>query len=79
MNRSECKEVTDLASVALASFEHASVVVSGHVPKTAQNVVDVLAQRGSLGAIFATTDAEFVGSDEVRPLVQLLQLTAERA
>ena len=67
-----------LASVAFAVFEHARVVVCGHVPRAAERVVDVLAQLRRPGAVFAPANAELVVRNKVGPLVQLLEL-AERA
>ena len=54
-----------LAGVALAGVERARSVVPGHVPCTAHNVVDVLTEGGSFGAVLACTDTKLVGGHEV--------------
>ena len=56
---------TDLAGVALARVERAARVVPGHVPVAAHDVVDVVAERGRVGAVLADADAELVERDEV--------------
>ena len=67
-----------LARIPLAALEHARVVVAGHVPHAAHDVVDVLAVLGRAGPVLARADAELVRGHEVRPLVRLLEVAAER-
>jgi len=69
-----------LAGVALAVFERARGIVAWHVPTTAHDIVDVLAQSRSLGTILTSAEAEYGCGHEVRPLMQLLRLPiVERA
>lgn len=70
---------THLAGIALALLKHTRVVVGGHVPRTAHLVVDMLAQRGRVGAVLARTDAELLRRHEIRPFVDLRRLAVERA
>lgn len=72
------RNVTYLTGVATALLEHACTVVSWHIPVAPHHIVDVLAQGGGVGSVFATTNAELVVRNEVGPFVQLLRLT-ERA
>ena len=64
-----------LVIIAQAGLEHARVVVGGHVPHAAHDIVDVLAERGRAGAVFASAEAELGVGHEVCPLVHLAQLT----
>ncbi len=54
-----------LASVSQAAIERARSVVSGHIPFASHDVVDVLAERWSVGAVLASAEAEFGGGNEV--------------
>jgi hypothetical protein len=62
------------ASVALAFLKDTCVVVARHVPKAAQSVVDMLAERRGVVTIFAPTNTELGVRNEVGPLVQLLRV-----
>jgi len=62
-----------LARVTLAGFEGTSIIVAWHVPTTAHDIVNVLAQGGSLRTFFTSPETEFGSGHEVGPLVQLLQ------
>lgn len=62
---------THLCRIGLASFKHASAVVSRHVPRATHEVVDMLAQCRGLRAVLARANAELVCRHEVRPLMNL--------
>jgi hypothetical protein len=53
-----------LAAVPFAGIE-SRVVVAWHVPRTAHDIINMLAESGSIGAWLARTEAELVRSDEV--------------
>jgi len=60
--------------VSFAGFKGAGVVISGHVPLASEDVVDVLAVAGSIGAS-ACAEAELGGGHKIGPLVILLVST----
>lgn len=66
-----------LARIAHASFKDPRIVVRRHVPRTAHDVVDMLAERSCVRTSLAGAKAELSIRHEVRPFVQLLEL-AER-
>jgi len=52
----------------------AGSIIAGHVPFATHHIVDVIADRRRLRRVLTATEAEFFGRDEIRPLVQLLEL-----
>lgn len=67
-----------LARVACAPIKRAVRVVAWHVPTATHNIVYMLAESGCVGAVLATTEAEFCGRDKISPLVELLELPERR-
>jgi len=64
-----------IAGVSLAVFENTRTIVAWHIPTTTHDIVNVLAQLRSFRALPASPEAELGCGHEVRPLMQLLQLT----
>ena len=62
-----------LTRVSQAAFEDACAVVAGHIPLASHHVVYMLTKSGCVGAILASTEAEFRIRHEVRPLMKLLE------
>lgn len=53
-----------LAAIPFAGIE-SRVVVAWHVPSATHDIINMLAESGSIGAWLARTEAELVRSDEV--------------
>jgi len=63
-----------LSRITLAIFKSARIIVTWHVPITAHDVINVLAQRWAGRGVFTSSNTELGRGHEVRPLVQLFQL-----
>lgn len=53
------------------------IIIARHVPRATHRIIDVIAERWRIWPVLATAEAKLVGSDEIRPLVELLNLAVE--
>lgn len=72
------RECAHLARIPFAAIERVVAVVTRHIPITAHNVVNVLAESGSIGTISACSYTEFIECHKILEKMESVSPTSYR-